>query len=430
MTWLAALLGLGCTGSPHEDGLFAGCRDAGCEIDRAEEAWPTDPEGVAAAIAAHPVVEARIALVGALIANHPGETGALCPVLPPGDAQNRCAQMNERPHLWQETRQAAPTGARPGGGPSSNEVAPVSPIRTPLAEVPPAEHACADAPDRSACLTAAAQAAAAQLQGRAAAGQCQNIPAGRWRGECFFQAAEAALRSRGPHGYGDAVELCAAAVPFAQNCHSHALMLLADLAPAADHVDPRVWEPIVLGARSIATAWSWRDPYMAEIAADRLWSEATGRAYAGAHTVTGDPLDALPEAAHRHVRAAAVRALVSQQGAASHDLAGWVAHAAEALAQRSTHRPQRGDTPFRSAPELWPTDLDGEDGIPATAYLGTARRTYADDPAVDLAICVLEAAARTPPVHAPLLEEGRSHPDERVRWTARRLAEMRSPPGD
>ncbi|MFT4978669.1 MAG: hypothetical protein ACI8S6_004579 [Myxococcota bacterium] len=420
---------LGCDRSPHADGLFAGCTDADCEIARAEAGWASDPAGVAAAVATHPVVEARIAIASALIAAHPGETAGLCAALPPGDAQDRCTQLSERPHLWQETRQATPTVARPGGGPSSNEVAPVTPITTALSEQPPAPHGCADAPDRSGCLTAAAQAAAAQRQTAAAAGQCVNILDDRWRGECFFQAAEAVLSSRGAHGYGDAVELCAAAEPFAQNCHSHALMLLAEAAPAADHVDPRVWQPVQLAAQSIRTAWSWRDPYMAEIAEDRLWSEAIGRAYAGAHSVTGDPLDVLPERAHRHVRAAAVQALVAKEGASAHSLSGWVEHAEQALARRSTHRPQRGAAPFRSAPELWPLDRAGEETIPATAYLGTARRTYADDPRADLAICVLEAIARTPPVNTALLAEGVGHPEPGVQWTAKRLGELRSPPG-
>ena len=428
MMWLWMLLA--CQRAPQPEGLLAGCDDADCEIARALAAWPDDPETVIATVQSHPMPEARIAITSALIAAHPGETAGLCDAMPPGDAQDRCAQMNQRPHLWQAVRPTSAGGVRPGGGPSSNEVAPATPIQTALSEVPAGEHSCDGAPDRNGCLTAAAQAAAGQLQARAAAASCQNITAGRWRGECFFQSAEAVLQSRGPHGYSDAVELCAAATPFSQNCHSHAIMRLAEGAPAADNMAPEAWASVIMGAQSIRTAWSWRDPYMAEIAEDRLWSEAIGRAYAGVHQVTGDPLVALPEQAHRHVRAAAVRALIAQDGPQAHDLAGWVTAAREALAQRSTRRPRRTETPFRSAPELWPADQSDEAQRPATAYLGTARRTHTDDVDLDLAICVLEAVARTPPIHAPLMAEGAAHTDDDVRWTAQRLSEMRSPPGD
>lgn len=428
MGWWMIVACLG--GAPQNGPLFSGCQDADCEIQRAMDAWDQRQADVLAAIQAHPAPEARIAIATALLAAHPGETAVLCPVMPPGDAQQRCQQMSERPHLWQEVRPAAPVAARPGGGPSSNEVAPVQPIQSTLTNQSPASHACASAADVHGCIVQAAQAEARQLRTQAAAGLCVNITESRWRGECFFQAAEAALQGRGAHGYGDAVELCAAAAPFAQNCHSHVLMLLAEQAPPADSPDPTAWNAIIQNANAVHTAWSWRDDYMAEVAVDRLWSEAVGRAYAKANTINGNPLDALPQGAHRHIRAAVVRALLDRTPARSHDLNGWIQQANMALRRRDTAHPPRGQrqTPFRSAPELWPTDLPGEEHFPATAYLGTARRTHTSDNDVDLAICILEAVGRTPPVHDVLMQEGMRHPDEQVRWTAKRLTELRAPP--
>ena len=177
MMWLWMLLA--CQRAPEREGLLAGCDDADCEIERALATWPDDSGVVITTVQTHPMPEARIAIASALIAAYPGETAALCDAMPAGDARDRCAQMNQRPHLWQEVRPTSAAGARADGGPSSNEVAPVATVQTALSEVPPGEHSCDGAPDRDGCLTAAAQAAAGQLQARTAAGFCQNIAAER-----------------------------------------------------------------------------------------------------------------------------------------------------------------------------------------------------------------------------------------------------------
>lgn len=425
----------GCVGGGGVDdgrpALFRGCTEATCEVERALAAWPTDAAGVTAAVGAHPVLEARVAVVSALIEAHPGETQALCAALPTGTTQERCQRLNERPHLWEQTRRRAPSASRPGGGPSSNEVAPSAPVAAALLRQAPSEgHGCDGATDRTGCLVQQAQALAQRKQAGPAASVCLNIAEGRWRGECLFQAAEAAVSAGAAHGYGPAVELCAAAEPFAQNCHSHTLMLLADLAPAATDTRVGAWQPFLQAIQAIRTAWSWRDPYMVEIATDRLWSEGVGRAYTGIPEIAGDPLDVLPEEAHRHVRASVARALLEQEGALRYDLAGWVQRVEAVLAARVRQPMQaRGSGTFRSAPELWPADLPGEEVRPATAYLGTARRTHApEDLQVDIAICILEAAARIPPPPERLLAEGEAHPDERVRWTTTRLRALREPP--
>ena len=56
-----------------------------------------------------------------------------------------------------------------------------------------------------------------------------------------------------------------------------------------------------------------------------------------------------------------------------------------------------------------------------TLYQGPAYRVVAEDPQIDMTLCVLEAAARLETVASALLEEGTTHSDPRVRWTAEHL---------
>ena len=53
--------------------------------------------------------------------------------------------------------------------------------------------------------------------------------------------------------------------------------------------------------------------------------------------------------------------------------------------------------------------------------MATSRRAFSEDLLTDLAICVLEATARKPPVTYALLQEGKNHPHEQVQLTANRL---------
>ena len=79
-------------------------------------------------------------------------------------------------------------------------------------------------------------------------------------------------------------------------------------------------------------------------------------------------------------------------------------------------------TPPRVA-DLWEERAADVSGT--VVYRSGSRRLVASDARVDLAICVLEAAARTQPVHAALLAEGLEHASPRVHQTAQRL--LRSP---
>ena len=397
----------GCLGLTEPAGLLADC-GAGCgEVVVA--AWPDDPDGVTAAIAEHPVVEARIAMVSALITAYPEPIGAdpdapLCALLPLGPTRDRCGQLHSRPHLQLRTPPDKPASLRPGGGPSSNNIRPSRAMRSRLSDIPPMEHDCGGAPDVTGCLIAAAKAAATPA---AVVGLCRNIAAESWRGECLFQAAEERVAAE-PSAYVDAASLCTLAEPFVQECHHHLIVRLAgqeDLSAGT------------AAAALLVETWQDRDPYMAQITADRLWSEAVGNRVAV--SLAGAIAADLPPHARRHLRASVVAVLMASEGAAAHDLAGWVVRAQSVLTDGAVVA--ANERAFGRAVERWPQDGPGEAVRPATFYLGTARRTHTADESADLAICVVEAAARMVD-GAGLIAQGLGHPDEAVRWTAQRLS--------
>ncbi|MFT5679699.1 MAG: hypothetical protein ACI8RZ_000604 [Myxococcota bacterium] len=395
----------GCLGPSKPPGLLDGC-EADCAAV-VVAAWPGDADGVTAAIAEHPVVEARIVMVSALIAAYPEQLGAdpdapLCAVLPEGGTRDRCGQLHSRPHLQLRTPSDKPTTLRPGGGPASNSIRPSRPMTSRLADTPPSAHDCGEAPDLTGCLIAAAQEASDPGE---VVGLCGKITAESWRGECLFLAAEARVAGE-PGAYVDAASLCTLAAPFVQECHHH---LIVSLAGQDDLSGVAASEALLV------ETWGSRDPYMAQITVDRLWSEAVGNRVAvsleGARA-------GLPAHAQRHLQASVVAVLLAAEGAGAHDLAGWVARSEAVLADGAAVSEEA--RALVRAVERWPQDGPGEAVRPATFYLGTARRTFSEDATTDLAICVLEAAARVAGGEG-LVAEGLVHPDEAVRWTAQRL---------
>ena len=69
--------------------------------------------------------------------------------------------------------------------------------------------------------------------------------------------------------------------------------------------------------------------------------------------------------------------------------------------------------------DLW--DGRTPDVDTTVVYLSGSRRLVSENVQTDLAICLLEAAARTDPVMRALLEEGLEHPSDVVQQTAQRL---------
>ena len=69
----------------------------------------------------------------------------------------------------------------------------------------------------------------------------------------------------------------------------------------------------------------------------------------------------------------------------------------------------------------WGQDLKGEESREARLYLDGSRRGVSGDLRTDMAVCVLEAAARLEPPDLALLREGEAREDPLLKWTAQRL---------
>ena len=106
----------------------------------------------------------------------------------------------------------------------------------------------------------------------------------------------------------------------------------------------------------------------------------------------------------------------------------WVARLKETLADRVVDGGPDPDflVQFNLRIEnSWTRDYAGDGKIPATFFLGRARRAGSDDPTVDMTICILEAAFRQDVNTQSLLLEGEAHPNKVVQWTAMHLVRDR-----
>lgn len=373
--------------------------------------WATNQSTVIERVAASTDPVEQLHIVMQLSEHYPGETEKLCPFIQDMNARKRCERINERPHLWSSVRSQEET---------SLALKPKQKLTAALTKVEPIDTDCENNEVRNSCIEQKAGEASVHGNIRKAAGICYGIEEQKWRGECLFQAAENALSRRGAFGYAEAVELCMVASPFEQNCQSHLIMLLSGNAPSSHSSDPKDWAKLQSAANAVKSTWSWRDKAMAQLAYDRLWSEALGLAYAAAKPITGDPLDALPVAIHPHVRAAVMRRLMAIDPPSTHNLKTWVDLGKNAMGERKNGSAKRdAQATFRSVPDLW--DENSPHAEHSIAYMATSKRLWSENPESDLAICTLEAAARQPPHHVNLLEEGVKHTDPLVQATAQRL---------
>ncbi|MDP6935731.1 MAG: hypothetical protein QGG40_22615, partial [Myxococcota bacterium] len=75
----------------------------------------------------------------------------------------------------------------------------------------------------------------------------------------------------------------------------------------------------------------------------------------------------------------------------------------------------------RPETDLWRAPTAEQGDVPSVLYRASSRRALSEDLRADLAICILEAAARRKtPLPVPL-QDGLADPDRLVRWTAERL---------
>ena len=345
--------------------------------------------------------------------SHPERAGRICAQLQGTDARARCEAISMRPHLW-----AAPPARRQArrvaGGPSSRQLVPQATSR--LVDVAPSQEPCPAGVTLATCYE---QRARSRGDAVAAVADCHNLPPhaeGGWREECLFAAAEQVA------SYGDAIELCLLSGPFQSNCFQHLTMTRAESIPAATIEQAPPWSAVLAHATEMQAAWDGRDPAFGEAMVDMMWARALDTSYVRAGIVAGNPLDHLPAKAHPHVRAAAVYHLMSMEGADAYpSIEAWVARSARALDARLTTADRRPQQPFQRDhhDRAWSADRPGDGTYPARYYMTDGRRTTDTDVSTDLAICVLEAAARLG--GEALLQEGLRHEQQPVQWTAQRL---------
>jgi hypothetical protein len=417
---LSVLIGA-CSSTPQpieDPDWISDCPDLACR-----EAWVLKRHGnhelLARAIREIEQPEEQIFLVQRLIDEHPGFPQQVCQALPPGDAQQYCAHLNNRPHLSEEPR-PSPSQGRRRVGPSNTELDSAASLAGFVDSLVVDSTVCADAVDERACRYVSASEKARGGELRAAASICKGTQDQKWSAECLFSVAELAVKVNGVGVYAQSIDLCMAAAPFRQHCHSHLLSALSHDTPAAD-APPEFWASTLEDAEQIDAAWAGRDERMRALVVDRFWSEALHQSYRDAPP-SGNPVDILPPRALPHIRAALSWRLVEQGPPRAWE--EWMAAAREGLAHRTeaVTRPRRDAPEFPHSRNLWGKDKPGDEKIPATFFLTTSRRAASADPDEDLMICVLEALARS--AHEFNFSASLSEEYPLVDWTSRRLGHL------
>lgn len=419
MVWLTVLA---CAVGPA-DGV---CEDADCRREAIVSQWASDPQVAIELVHQLPDVIEQVAVVSTLTDQFPGQVGPLCRELPRGISQDRCLEMNARPHLWNEREVVQPI-SRAGAGPASSYILAADVPMSDLIDVRGDPNVCTNEIDPHACVWKSGIERAREGDVQAAATACASVRTSAsnsqaWRYECFFSVAEAHTQKWGRSRYQDTLSLCGASGTFRAECVTHSLTVLAQRVPSSDVVDPLAWAEHRMRSHDISRVWK-DSPLRTEVL-DKFWALSTAFSVAKSKGLSGDALDVIPLTAHRHLRAAVAWRLLQDEAPTEEALIAY----AERLTTILDRRLQRENDSeqqyrFEGVPDLWPVDREGEAHLSAISYLGNSRRTVAGDPMTDAAICILEAAARSDPPRQSLIEMGGSHPDERVRWTASRLQE-------
>ncbi|MCB9795977.1 MAG: hypothetical protein H6741_25050 [Alphaproteobacteria bacterium] len=415
---LVALLTL--LGCRPAEALGPDCRTEGCLGAWAVQAWPEAPEQVLERLREEQDPSIRLTVAMAVIEAHPRTGSRVCRVLPQGPVSRRCVNIADRPHLWTVTEHDSSENLRFNGEAVHNfEVE----ILDPYAELEPLWVSCEGAP-RDTCQADAALQAALQADMPLAARYCKGVGAGKWRSECFFDAAERLCGAARAGSCGGGARLCLGAGQFQVPCFIEIASEISRLAPPATATDREAWAPFASTLAQATGALMRDNPELARRFEARVWAGAISRAYATAPAV-GNPMHHAPVGAKPHVRGAIARRLILDASAAS-SLDEW-AEAVKA-AEASESGPPESPLPRLIQPVgLWQQILPQERSLARIPYLGEAIRALHPDPELDRLICVLEAGARHPTPLLALLEEGARHPDRVVRWTAVRLLRAIAP---
>ena len=403
----------GCGSSPSP------CTDTPCIV--AEVLAAPDERAVHEALEAAIDPQTFVAVAGDLLNKDPELGATLCGRLPHGLTKERCQSIRTRPHLWSPIPADDGSVVRAGSGPAysslRNSDVPVSRWQTD--EQSP--EGCRAELDPNACLWGRAKESSREGDGAASGRWCAALRRhSSMRADCFFEVAEDLVEHSGLAHLADALELCGGAGAYRALCAQAVLSEVAQRAPPSTVGDVVVWAPQLMAMRAVR---SWiNDPVMQQRMDDRYLALTVHSSVSRAVAPSGDIMDALPAAALPHLRAAISHRIVTA--------------ASPALRLREAVdlvNSALNDRVFSSAVlsprtelvlDLWPVDREGESHLRAISYLGASRRTVANDAVTDTTICILEAAARATPPLSDLIEEAKTHHDERVRWTSARLVEQ------
>ena len=394
------------------------CSTAACVTDRILNAAPDDVDAVVEAV---PDALTRMEALGAAVTKRPELTKRLCRHFPHGVSKHRCDAAAGRPHLWAAPEADGTPVVRAGSGPARSGWTNASvPESAWAAEYRPAA-GCRGELDATACVWGHAVQAATEGDADGAARWCSGMPRGSvWRADCFFQAAELLVERSGRAHLDAALEFCGGAESFRGRCAASVMATLAATAPPSTVGDAVRWAPQLMTMHAMRD-W-FDDPVMRRRTEDRYTAMMVFSAAGKATEASGDAFDALPSRAAVHIRAALSHRLITRRADAM-PLEDAVSMVTASL-ERRVGSDRYADVQSPVITDLWPKDRDGESHLAAVSYLGHSRRTVANDPETDTAICVLEAAARANPSWDTVLEQAKSHADERVRWTAARLVEQ------
>lgn len=431
-----ALAAVACTGRA-EPVAWEACADAACRQASALATWDTERDATADRIAQLEDPVELAVLVSALSESRPGSTEPLCPRLQPKEAREHCRNVNLRAHLWAEVDPGAKARARPDLLDDATptriiQVLADADLSNPLTDVAAAPDMEPCAEREAACQVRAQDAAIEAAEAGdpdLAAARCQAISAERWRNECMFRSAESTLRPRDSLAIRSdlAVEvgrLCLASVEFRGNCYTHIGGRIAKAAPAADatsSTDAAAWTDVGLAVAGVIVPVAEQDEATAGRLSQRIWSEVTWHSVSAAADPTGFPLAHLPPSQTANYRAALAAWVVFVTSPPTLSDARGAVEVRQARQEVDADAGATPNWPKSLGGDLWNVDLPGEDALAWVYFTNDARRAFSEDPAIDLDIALLEAAARARPVQFRLLDDGLRSDDALVRWTAARL---------
>ncbi len=413
---------IGCAQAPDE----LGCHDPACRTEIILTAHDVNGAEVPGHLAALSDELERIGVISALVDHDPEGASAYCSLLPRSISRRRCEHVSGRSHLWDPPKQTVGVGSRAGIGPVSAQwgAGDLSPSSLIYTRGVSGSFGLDVDPHATAWGRAMQAAEAGEVEPAAKA--CASIRGGlRWRYDCFFSAAVAHVEVWDRAHLSDTVALCGGSGTFRGLCLGAVVNALASAAPPSDDADPLTWAPVMMRAYGLREALS-DSPLQAD-ALDRFWALVSWHSVAKATAMSGDLIDVLPLAAGAHVRAAMAASVLARVDVPL-DLGSAVGLVNTVLDRRANQGGQVAATPnvqhAGAVSDMWPFDAPGEAHIAAVSYLGASRRTIASDPSTDTVLVVLEAAARLKPSWKSLIDEAKTHGDQRVRWTALRLADQ------